>query len=482
MNEFSFNNFLNGKYIIKLPKITKFRNLDTNEVVLVEKGEHKIYGDLVPYQSHHYYSSVILDSRYIFNNLNRRLHYIKCVKKLTNIIYYDNEWCQNIDNIITLSDTIGNGSWGSVYSAYITSYPHLKFAVKYAKVYPEALKTKNSSSWNEIKILNIFQKLIEKKYTQNLLYLIDNFTCSNPKFKNIEFAKNEQAEKCNVMLFELATCNLTNWLNQPHTLLELQSCLFQIMHALHTMQKFGQIHHFDIKSANILCYRTKKGGYWKYRVLEKDYYVPNLGFVFVLADFGLARSLSPNYIMLKHDSDKTFRLGHRYAVVEPNSKKFIPVDCQNQIDNDGKIIPSEMIKWKSGYYSYGGESRSDREGHVIRTKFKSKSIKRGISKKCDYKNALLFPPFEFYYDTQDVIRMFIGGKRNTQRGNHREFSLNIDFVSSLKKYKFENNSDHPLFSEEAYFVLAGYFIVEYFQNFEKRENIDDNDIIGEYGF
>ena len=110
-------------------------------------------------------------------------------------------------------------------------------------------------------------------------------------------------------------------------------------------------------------------------------------------------------------------------------------------------------------------------------KFQSKSIGRGVSRKCNYKNAMVFPPFEFYYDTQDVIRMFIGGKRNTQKGNHREFDLDVGFLSSLKKYKYEDNNEQ-LFPEEVHFVLAGYFIVDYFSCFEEKTD----EVIGEYGF
>lgn len=471
-------NFLNGKYVVKLLKPTKFRNLDTGETVILEEGDHKVYGNYVPKVTTPCLG-IVIDLKYVFVNMNRRVWFSKCVRKALSYLHHDQEdaWSQNIEEVITIKDHIGSGSWGSVYNGHITNSPHMKVAIKYAKIKEEALKSKNFSSWNELKILKIFQKVIEKNCTQNLLYLIDDFTTNQSKFNNMTFKDNEQGEKSLVMIFELATCNLRSWLEKPKSVLELQSCLFQIMHALHTMQKFGQVHHFDIKPDNILCYKTKRGGYWKYTVLGKDYYVPNLGFVFVLADFGLSRSLSPEHVMLRNEKDATFRLGHRYAIVDSESKRFIPVDCTTQVNSNGTLIDAERVKWKNGYYSFGGESRSDRLGNVIKMKFQSKSIGRGVSRKCNYKNAMVFPPFEFYYDTQDVIRMFIGGKRNTQKGNHREFDLDVGFLSSLKKYKYEDNNEQ-LFPEEVHFVLAGYFIVDYFSCFEEKTD----EVIGEYGF
>ena len=81
-----------------------------------------------------------------------------------------------------------------------------------------------------------------------------------------------------------------------------------------------------------------------------------------------------------------------------------------------------------------------------------------------YSDPDIIPPFEFYNDTQDAIRMFIGGKRITQRGNHKAYGkLPKTFVKKLEKYKGESESAKDgTFSTDPSFLHAGYFILKFF--------------------
>jgi hypothetical protein len=90
----------------------------------------------------------------------------------------------------------------------------------------------------------------------------------------------------------------------------------------------------------------------------------------------------------------------------------------------------------------------------------------------------IIPPFEFYNDTQDVIRMFTGGKRTTQNGFHSTLkNIPEKFVKELKKYigpsesmksgKHSTNPNNPKkfrrFSVNPSHLVAGYFITDFFK-------------------
>lgn len=380
------------------------------------------------------------------------------------------DWTQNIESVITVGKNIGNGSWGSVYEGTIDK---TMIAVKYAKIKPEDISEPNSRSWIEIKTLKLFQPLFESGRCQNLLYLIDYFTTDKCRF-DIEFKKKEQSDRCVVLLFERAFCSLKVWLNDERTLEEMRSCLFQIMFGLHVLQTL-QIQHYDMKASNILVFKTIKNGCFEYTVNNKRYYVPDCGYVFVIADFGLARSLSPTNVMIRDQRDKTYRIGHRFAININGA--FSPLENRESVNDHGKIVPSQRVKWKNGDYSMSGESRMVKYHpddasftKIVKTDFVITKEQRQFlrSHHVDgrnlYKHPMIIPPFEFYNDTQDVIRIFIGGKQMTQRGIHAEFGLDIEFLDSLRKYKTEDSGIIQELPREAYFVLAGEFINDYFKN------------------
>lgn len=63
---------------------------------------------------------------------------------------------------------------------------------------------------------------------------------------------------------------------------------FQILAAIHVMQDTLGMAHADLHSDNILVAKIPKGGHWKYQIDGVDYYVPNLGYQFLINDFGHA--------------------------------------------------------------------------------------------------------------------------------------------------------------------------------------------------
>jgi hypothetical protein len=66
------------------------------------------------------------------------------------------------------------------------------------------------------------------------------------------------------------------------------NALFQIMYALISIKRYYNMIHTDFHTDNILVHKVKPGGFWVYTLNNIKYYLPNLGFVFLLHDFGFA--------------------------------------------------------------------------------------------------------------------------------------------------------------------------------------------------
>lgn len=67
------------------------------------------------------------------------------------------------------------------------------------------------------------------------------------------------------------------------------SAWFQLCAGLITLHRNG-IQHTDLHLNNVFYRKIRPGGYWKYVVGQKKYYVPNMGYIFAIADYGRARS------------------------------------------------------------------------------------------------------------------------------------------------------------------------------------------------
>jgi serine/threonine protein kinase len=414
----------------------------------------------------------------VYMNTQSRIQYGELVTtKLQNIRQLP-LWKQCIQNHIKL-DIIGKGSYGNVYKTrpFNREIDSLKFAVKFSRLKPESMAkpySRDFSSWYEVFFLkDIFKPLIQKGVCPNLPLLYDAFTCKDCM---LNINDKDIISPCVITVVELADGDFKNYLNiKNHTDNELYSALFQIMAGLCAIQKYGQIMNFDIKKENILYYKITPGGYFQYTIMGKKFYVPNYGYLFVINDFGISRSMSPKYPMYKSDADITFRLGSRYAFIQDG--KFIPIDVKEQVDGDDKFVQANKITWSDGTSSMGAEFRMYRKNNEIiplQTKSRTTSL---LSSSDFFEHPEVVPPFEFYNDTQDAIRIFTGGKRTTQKGFHRVHpNMSKKIIEQIKPYlgKGESMKD-GMFSTNPAQVLACYFILDFFGKYtdftQKKENV-----------
>jgi hypothetical protein len=387
---------------------------------------------------------------FIYLDIGRRLDYATNVKEKLSFIKKLDSSKQAPEKYLKM-DKIGKGCYANIFKS---SIDFQQFAVKIS--HGEAIRG------TELTILRqIIRPILERKMCPNLPLIYETFECDGQ-------------ENCVSIVSELGSETLKEYLKKSRRVEEIFSALFQIMVALHAIQLYGQIMHYDIKKENILVYNVKPGGFWHYRVRDKDFYVPNFGQLFVLNDFGLSRPMSPDHIVYK-EKDYRFRLGSRYAIVKDGI--FVPF---NSLEKD-----SLDIEWGNGMKSKGWEFEMGRtDGQIapckldlsddIKKFLKSKNISDKPSSKSFFRNSEVIPPFEFYNDTQDVIRMFIGGKRCTQKGSHQVYkTIPKKVIKQLSPYLGKTEcAKNNFFPVDPSQVQAGAFIEKFFGFYrEKQENI-----------
>jgi len=212
---------------------------------------------------------------------------------------------------------IGNESkYGKIYQGYFNygkqSNPEI-LSIKIIPLLPidlelmfnEEAQTNHSlileskSVWKEIYVLRICYQLIELKKS---IHLPIHYFClySNQH----DFLKSYTQDNPHLLVFnELANDDLKNWSKQDRPINEWVSCFLQIFFGLYVLQYYGGIIHNDLHWANILVFNIEKGGYWCYQIEGKKYYIENIGYLFVLWDFGMSSYL-PELIQCKHSSTK----------------------------------------------------------------------------------------------------------------------------------------------------------------------------------
>ena len=75
----------------------------------------------------------------------------------------------------------------------------------------------------------------------------------------------------------------------PRSTMEWYVAFFQIYVGLYALQKYFDFTHHDMHWGNVLVHKTSKGGYAVYTIDNNTYYIPILGYEFVIWDFGYGR-------------------------------------------------------------------------------------------------------------------------------------------------------------------------------------------------
>jgi hypothetical protein len=282
-------------------------------------------------------------------------------------------------------EIIGKGTFGVVYKAKFKSNKNYEnyFIIKEALI---DYRTENSSKKNyKNKIKDYFDpenifleairtEILEKKLCPNFTFFYNVTKCDSCVLKRL-FDQRINFGRCYVTFMEAASFDFENQI--LNTLESQLSMLYQLLLGLHYLHSVLSIVHNDLKPVNILIKNITPGGYLKYQVEKNIFFVKNVGFLVYISDFGVSRCLNSNKINFKQKLSTGSRLAE--VVYEGSKPKFIPF-------------------------------------RSLKTWYDEKNIVNFFSStRIDLNQTNRFPPFEFFGDLQDVLRLFVGGNHSVQR-------------------------------------------------------------------
>jgi len=252
-------------------------------------------------------------------NIIDRINYFLILKKYLSTIKKINSCLRlyNIDTInklpiyrigtnIILDKPIGQPSkHGIVFLSHFKS--NIKYGTKYDKLNKFAVKITNQSRRHkkEIEILKIItQKVIELKcphFPISYGYL----RCDNPKIKSNNsddysivkdkhFDSNLLPEIINkynkvyIQINELASGDFINILITTNK--NLINNIVQMFISIMFFHNVTNYYHNDAHPGNFLYHKIKPGGYFHYNIYGKDFYLENIGYLWMIWDFGLVKS------------------------------------------------------------------------------------------------------------------------------------------------------------------------------------------------
>ena len=159
----------------------------------------------------------------------------------------------------------------------------------------EAMTTSLSA---EINVLRLCTFLVESGVCPNLPVLYKYSVCNSCRFENenlnkrflVEYGRNTNVP-CLIAVNEFAQYgDLKSWSKKPHSDLEWAVAFFQIYAGLYVLQKYFNLTHHDMHWGNVLVEENiSQSSYQRYTIDGRDYFIPNIGYTFLLWDFGYVR-------------------------------------------------------------------------------------------------------------------------------------------------------------------------------------------------
>lgn len=218
----------------------------------------------------------------ISNYISQQLH-----KDPNNCISVKSDLIKIGTNII-LDKQIGSKSkWGLIFLSHFISTSYSKKLYFATKIINSSLDN-NILEYNILKLLTILN--VEKQ-------ICPHFPICYGALKCDDFSRNKIDDRINlgklrnkklIFIFsELANNNLKNLLKYSNDHKILLNAVVQIMISIMFFNKYAKSYHMDGHSGNFLYHEIKPGGYFHYVINGVDYYIENLGYLWVIWDFGL---------------------------------------------------------------------------------------------------------------------------------------------------------------------------------------------------
>lgn len=198
-------------------------------------------------------------------------------------------------------------------------------------LYDEIVKFLNNQNINNLEVEEKLLDMLEvwNIYDEALINYIEYVF----KYKRI-------TNSCVLLVTEYADFgDLKSWLKTKRTVMEWMVMYFQVFVGLYTLQKYFDITHHDLHWGNVLVTKIKPGGFLYYKIDENYYQIPNIGYVFMIWDFGYAtipNKLRAQSSVFYNQKDQN----PRYAV--DYYRILHAIHWNNQ---DNKSTPKEMLEF-----------------------------------------------------------------------------------------------------------------------------------------
>lgn len=277
------------------PKPIKVNDTDIN--IIKRKNE----GQFIPFVNRT--TSNIDDREFYFRNLLRYLNIN--VSSMNNCLeftgFVNGKATFKIGNNIIAKNQIGTPSaYGIVYLSSFRDSDNkpFQYAIKIQLLIKQAIL--------EIGTLETLREALLRNVTPHFPYMYSVLYCNDVRedFKNIpkddfkkfpNLIKNAYAKKTPIamILNELANGDLKTFIayNSSNVNLLKNACM-QALIGIFTFNMVTNHYHNDTHWGNFLYHKIISGGYIHYRIQGIDYYLENLGYLFVIWDYGNIRSFS----------------------------------------------------------------------------------------------------------------------------------------------------------------------------------------------
>jgi hypothetical protein len=283
------------------------------------KAFKKIHKLFMPYIKR--ISANIIDRINYFKIMEKYLLSIKETKnclRLYNIDSKTNKPIYRVGTKIILDKQIGSVSvYGIVFLAHFKS--NIKYGTKFDKLNKFAVKITNQTKSNKKEIL-ILEKLTEEVKNFKCPHFpisYGSLRCNNSRAKSnnsddYSIVKDKHKNKklfpklindnksLLIQLNELASGDL-NTILKSGVNTDIFNTITQLLISIMFFQDRIQSYHTDAHGGNFLYHKIKPGGYFHYNIYGQDYYLENKGYLWVIWDFGLAKSFSETDISINYD-------------------------------------------------------------------------------------------------------------------------------------------------------------------------------------
>lgn len=237
------------------------------------------------------YSHIDMSKKVIYENIDDRIRYnsfinekLKSIAKNQCIEYIginDKDKIYKINENIVLKKQIGTDSaYGLVFLTMDKTDKNILIATKLLEV------SKDHSL--EIELLNKLSKVVLSNKNIHFPIIYNTFTCNVKNINNDNYPDLINNKEYYMILNELANGDLNSFLKEFNNNYEyINNALQQIYIAILSFHLTTNYIHSDTHWGNFLYHKINPGGYIHYKIYNKDIYVKNLGFIWVIWDFGL---------------------------------------------------------------------------------------------------------------------------------------------------------------------------------------------------